>query len=352
MKQNIFAGLVACTFLMAGVTTPIFASTPDSPVVSITTAQKQASEYLDLQKQHADTDDWDSAVIQEGKVLYDFDGNVSAYLFPLTVNDRPSGYMIVSAYSQTSGVIESTRTGTTPYVGINGKDAIYVGPLMHYKKVGDAHFEDLHLKKKIQKNTLKSKGPLAKENVNRLSASQITPEAITEYKSKTLTGIPDYQWYKGCAPTSGANIVKYWDNNGYPNLVQDTTQPNTIIEYLAMYMNTNSEGGTTVYNMISGMKQYWNLRGYYPTITDHYSNFGSHVTEMTNSRPDWVTTVSHPTYKDHAMTGVGYESYYSTDDFKYHYNVVVHDTWDTTPVNVWLAWNTLWFDHVISVKQP
>ena len=34
----------------------------------------------------------------------------------------------------------------------------------------------------------------------------------------TLTGVPSYSWYHGCAPTAAASVFGYWDIHGYPNL--------------------------------------------------------------------------------------------------------------------------------------
>ena len=38
-----------------------------------------------------------------------------------------------------------------------------------------------------------------------------------------LSGVPDYYWYYGCSPTSGGELIGYWDNQpGYGNLYHGT----------------------------------------------------------------------------------------------------------------------------------
>ncbi|MCZ0754698.1 hypothetical protein M4I42_03800, partial [Anoxybacillus sp. J5B_2022] len=144
--------------------------------------------------------------------------------------------------------------------------------------------------------------------------------------------------------------VKYWDNNGYPNLVSSSTTTNQLIDSLATYMKTNRDtGGTSVTNMVSGMKSYWSAKGYSATVTSYTGSFSTHKNEIDAGRPDWVTTDNHPVWGDHAMTGVGYEEYYDTDKLTWYRQIILHDTWSNTPTDYWIKWSS-YFDYVIKVQ--
>jgi hypothetical protein len=74
-------------------------------------------------------------------------------------------------------------------------------------------------------------------------------------------------WHIGCSPTSFGNIIRYWDKNGYPNLVQSSTSDEDLIEWLANDMNTNPDGSTDWNDRVNGMEEYWEDRGYSVDVT-------------------------------------------------------------------------------------
>lgn len=331
-------------------------STSMKDFISKSQAQNTAKEYVDIVSQNS-FESWKSITLQEPTELYDFDGILTSYLFEITNKyDKDQGYIIVSALPDFPGVVESTRTGSSPYKNIKNGDGIYVGPLLSFTKNNNT-FKDLHSGEIVEKNELKNKGTLTVENVKELAKTTkdsmdeiVNPDNITDYSFKLMSEVPDFLWYKGCAPTSGANIVKYWDNNGYKNLVQDSTSGSYLIEVLArsQYMNTSSSGDTTVKNMKYGIKKYMNDRGYYPTLGDS-ATYNYHVSELKASRPTWVTTENHPVWDNHAMTGVGYEQFYNTSKLSWTKQLILHDTWDNTPREYYIKWSS-YFDHVISIK--
>lgn len=118
-------------------------------------------------------------------------------------------------------------------------------------------------------------------------------------------------------------------------MVQNTTTTNTLIEVMADYMNTTSEGTTGWDDRVTGMKNFWSDRNSTVSVSRVSANFSTHKTEMNNNRPDIINTVGDATYKNHDMTCVGYEEYQDTEQklkcFRY---VIVHDTWDSTPKDV------------------
>jgi len=42
---------------------------------------------------------------------------------------------------------------------------------------------------------------------------------------KLLTGVPEYPYYCGCAPTCGVMVFGFWDSHGYPNLLPGRPWP-------------------------------------------------------------------------------------------------------------------------------
>ena len=38
------------------------------------------------------------------------------------------------------------------------------------------------------------------------------------YEEKYIPDVPAFWWDDGCAPTSAAMVLEYWEEHGYPNL--------------------------------------------------------------------------------------------------------------------------------------
>ncbi|QDX93985.1 hypothetical protein EEL30_17820 [Brevibacillus laterosporus] len=110
-------------------------------------------------------ENWKDAELEDTSDLYDFDGNLTTYLFPVTANGEESGYVIYGVNEGNDGILESTREGEHPYSGVDESERIYVGSLMHYKKIDSGEFEDLHSKQLIQEEDLQSEGPLSQNAI-------------------------------------------------------------------------------------------------------------------------------------------------------------------------------------------
>jgi hypothetical protein len=61
-------------------------------------------------------------------------------------------------------------------------------------------------------------------------------ESIASTSIVTITDVPYETWYRGCAPTSAAMVLEYWDNHGYSNFPRG----HTLIDELANAMGTTS----------------------------------------------------------------------------------------------------------------
>jgi len=100
-----------------------------------------------------------------------------------------------------------------------------------------------------------------------------TLDTIAETKGTTTVTIEGVPFYRnnivenGCSPTSAAMVLGYWDNNGYPNIIQGShswsNPPIDLIEDLADGMGTNQYGtGTIPFFIDEGIAQVTSDRGY------------------------------------------------------------------------------------------
>ncbi|MFD0770655.1 C39 family peptidase [Bacillus sp. CGMCC 1.60114] len=295
--------------------------------------------------------DWKEAYVDEGQTLYNLDGNVMGYAFQVKKENMDKGYIITSSEKQNNSIIESTREGSNPYKNIEDGKGIYMGPLQHYKKVNNnienilttetVNIQDAKLKQVEEKG-----GKLFKEN----AYSAMNENDTSDFKEKIIKNVPDNTWYMGCTPTALSNVVGYWDRNSYNNLITDNEATNQVIENLGKEMKTIPgiihpgnilEGGTTyTTDMVPGLKKYWNNRGYYPEISlDETPTYDEYVKEIDAGRPITVNTINHPFYKNHTVTGVGYEQMYIPEINENYENLILHDTWKDSPVNAYLSYN-------------
>ncbi|MGG3523248.1 C39 family peptidase [Bacillus pseudomycoides] len=294
--------------------------------------------------------DWKDAQIGESTILYDLEGRITGYAFQVKKDKQDKGYIIASSEKQTPSIIESTREGKNPYQQVEEGKSVYTGPLQHYKKV-DQTIVDLHTEQPTDIETVKQKQVDTKKTKTskEIAYSPKMAQEILDFKTNLISNVPDNQWEIGCTPTAASNIVEYWDQHGYNKLKQNNETTNQVIEKLGKHMKTVpgvklpgrvQGGGTYVTNIVPGIKQYWNERGYYPEVNlDTTPTYEEYTKEIDAGRPILLTIIGEPFYTDHTVTGVGYEQVYIpeiNEDFK---NLVLHDTWENTPVDAYLSYN-------------
>ncbi|MEH7460240.1 S-layer homology domain-containing protein [Bacillus sp. JJ1127] len=289
---------------------------------------------------------WENANVDEGKILYDLEGEISGYVFQVNKENQDSGYVIADSKKKNNSIIESTREGSSPYKEIEEGKAIYTGPLQHFKK-DDSNITDIHRKQSFKLDDVKQ-AELKKVKVSKSIAYANTSDDDMVYKEKLIQNVPDYTWYRGCTPTAFANIVGYWGQNGYGNLISNKNH-NQIIDQLADIMGTTpgvkypgrAEGGFTLTSrMVPGLKQYFANAGYNPEILyDDTPTFEEYTKEINAERPITINTRNHPMYQNHTVTGVGYSHIYIPDINEEYKDLILHDTWDDTPVDTLLNYN-------------
>ena len=157
-----------------------------------------------------------------------------------------------------------------------------------------------------------------------------------------ISGVADWDWHYGCAPTAAANVLTYWSNNGYPLLVDsvmhdvwdhfehDSDDVPNVSRQLAKTMNTDTvnTGGTLVDSVAPGIMEVCNA----PFWGNNYSfnsylvgeNLDTLISEINNDRPGVLGLIGHPKYHDHAVTYCGW----GPPNTNW---IMIHDEWSSTP---------------------
>jgi hypothetical protein len=302
-------------------------------IISANDARKDAATFLEISKGlYPDWKDVNNIQISlEQRTLYDFDGNINAYLFPVTDGKTDHGYIIESAIPASPGLLEATTAGESPYVNVASDKGIYVGFSSFYSKVDSNNFEEIRTKQKIErsKHLLEGKkGSFNRETVatgkfrstSNINNTLVTPMTSSYY---ILGGIGNiaYNLTAGCVPIAAANVAKYWATKGgypnFPNLIKNsgvTMTDSQITAQLHDLMDTDdATGGTTLTDTRLGFKAYWEAHGYYGGTIDGYTNnqFSIQQTQLNNNRPTMLLVKGDTTpgsnYGDHAVTGIGYQ---------------------------------------------
>ncbi|PEJ23251.1 hypothetical protein CN887_21335 [Bacillus pseudomycoides] len=352
-KFILFIGTIFLSFMVYLCTsTDTKAETSSSQTVTKEEAKFKAETYL-KSISNLSYPKWNGAFFSEEKMLYDLDGKIKGYLFQVKKGDQNYGYIIANGITERSSIIESTREGINPYKDVPEGQAIYAGPLQHLKKENNK-FIDIATKQNIEVKDMKQVENYRGESLSPETKFKISTKITEdEYIEKKIENVPDYTWYRGCSPTAFANIFDYWSQHGFYNLLKKTESSNQLIDKIGDDMGTTkgtrspdgSEikgGATLVSNMVPGIKKYWNNRGYYPEPEYiQKPTFKKYKQEINSNRPLILNIDEGSPFfeKPHSITGVGYEELYIADLNERYENVIVHDTWANTPLDVTLDYN-------------
>lgn len=180
------------------------------------------------------------------------------------------------------------------------------------------------------------------ETASQAPAMQATDISAQAYN--LISGVPDwnqfwgsYGCYSGCSPTSGTNVLGYWDGRGYGNLIYGSDWQGAVDE-MRSHMGTfcNGSGGSTYINNISsGMVDYAQAHGYYfsaQTWSSTQVSYTNYQIEINAGHPMVVDVIDHYSYDDHSVAGVGYNT---SGNY-----LIVHDNWGSTGENVYLQYGS------------
>lgn len=209
-------------------------------------------------------------------------------------------------------------------------------------------------------NTIDNVIPQSIVGIDRGVAENLSFETGSE-SFYLIGGVPDLQqipsqhnWWpnmSGCAPTSAANIMKYWSSHGYPQLTQNLTDEQILLD-LRQRMSTSSSGTTLATNIGPGMQSYARNHGDSTGRSYYYNVSWSNYKTGISAGPNVITIVGSNYYGgDHSVTGVGWTEFSYNGSLVGHQYMEVHDNWPTTAMSVFVLFDTnkkyyqgLWFD--------
>ena len=225
----------------------------------------------------------------------------------------------------------------------SGNERSYVSPFLFTSNTAEEIFLAYPMKMtEAQKNKIKS-------DWERIESGKGFDFSLDQFR---ITGVPDFDWSYGCSPTAGADVLGYWDANGYDLLIDyyfdrydgvehemDYNVPN-VQQQLSWAMDTDSStGGTSLSDIGPGIRMVCNHPDYennygFEDWTDYEMSLGYLINEIRSGNPAVWNVFQHPYYGNHSVCAMGW----GPPDTTY---ICIHDTWSSTPeerlVN-WYGW--------------
>jgi len=347
-KRKVLSMLLLVIMLFTSIST-VYALTPKA-----TDSKKITSEDIKnhIIKSFSGFEIWKDGKAKKLDVIYDKKGNQIQNLHVIKNNKGTLGYVFTSI--DNSQIIEFSL-GESPFEGYLNK-----------------YFE----KKKIDKEKIKDKIKLVKSNVvpsyttdNFETFIQFTKDnTVNDYDTKgaveaqsistkgsgftnqnIISGVPNYKnegTMPACGPVSGMNLVGYWDNNGYSNLIEgesDQTIYNLLYYYMGSFYVGDGQHATSPYGPYgNGLEEFFSHNAYTLSVTSDFSISSSDFEnvikyEVDRDRPGTVLydeeyNPNLDQYGQHYTTLVGYA--YDYDDERYY---IIHDLWHT--YDIYRSWD-------------
>ncbi|HHW84926.1 MAG TPA: hypothetical protein GX400_01790 [Chloroflexi bacterium] len=334
---------------------------PPAPI-ALETARAAAHYQMQITAAGDASGDWPGAKIAAEFALYDLAGEVTAYHFVVHNAGQPAGYLTVAALALPNPVLEFATSGTSPLAAtaptlqtasvtaLAPDHPLYLGLLGYAYEVADAAPDSRTVINLLDGATYAIPTDVAATPLRSLvqpaPPATLSTQATSAYR--LIGGVPDwnqfwgsYGCWSGCAPTSGANVMGYWDNNGYSNLVAGSEWQGAVND-MRLHMNTvctaDGGGSTNVGSVSSGVVNYATAKGYTfaselwcsdCSVAASYANYQG---EIDASRPVLVDVIGHAQYGNHSIVGVGYDS---AGNY-----LIIHDNWPTTAENVYLQYGS------------
>lgn len=326
---------------------PAHARDAPPPALALEETRNAARQRLQTQATRGYIPAWTDAQLVDSITLYNLSGEISAYLFPVVgAKGENAGYLTVIALDVPNPVLEFSATAPPPPLArqAQAKEVaraekqilctdrpIYVGPLSYgyelaspggcnnVQEAAQRRLVDLFDGRIIAVDAEQAQVPW----VEQLTFSSTSdPESITTPAAyKLIGGVPDYcqfwgsyNCWSGCAPTASANILGYWDGQGYSRF-QSGSDWQGLVNTLRNYMDTEcdgSSGSTSIGNISSGIVNYARDKGYYfeSSIIWPGAEYSTLRDEIDANHPIPIDLIVAEEYWDanHTVTGVGYQT--------------------------------------------
>ena len=336
---------------------------PPSDVLDPAAARQAAMARLARQVATGHAEGWRSAELSTPVTLYDLTGAASAYLFPVSANGTPAGYLTVAAEALPNPVLEFAVEGATPLANadasvraagfqrVNPDRPLYLGLLTYGYEVWPAASAPageraiLDLKDgKVGRVAGGAATPLWSGRAPGSRAEPMPQPGAAPSGAAWIAGVPDFNQYwgsygcmSGCSPTAAVNVLAYYDARGYDYLVNGGDWASAVDEIrgdMGTYCD-GKNGSTSIGSIAAGIESYARSRGYvfssdlWCSWCGTGSSFEHYTGEIAAGRPI-IVDFTGSAYGDHTVTGVGYDS-----SGPY---MIVHDNWPNTGTDVYLQY--------------
>lgn len=299
--------------------------------------------------------EWRAAELGDRLLMTDGLGEPTAYLYPVLNDESPAGYLIISAVTRFTPLIEYSNSISIfeklENLSEEGKqvgELMFLGPFQYYVEVSDGVRDSI-----VALGTMREAGP---EVLARAASAleSIDPGAALEAWDKLAQGsffgdkravkriansVPCY-WYRGCGPTTVTMMLLNYGGNGYPNLNETRTRApwcgwgrttawnlhNEVADRCGMPLDDCDYGyGVTIYQMRDSFRQTASAHGYSLTASvDSNPTYTEYQSIIDGNAPIGLAVYSDSgpsDYDSHAICGYGY-------DFGTQHNAILFDTWD------------------------
>ncbi|MDD4839749.1 MAG: C39 family peptidase [Clostridia bacterium] len=293
----------------------------------IGTGIDKATQYDDLAQNYFSVmkdvkSEWNDSSLSAPVKL--FVENANAYMYRVFKGNEQAGYFVVTDINEEITVSESTFTGEDPLTA-NASKNYYIAPFGFYSQNEYAIIKDSGID--IQSSTgLSSEASATTINTQLLinvPYSYGYTMSSSYYSEVKVLNTPEYFNYDygpipdGCAPTSGAMLVSFYDNAVLSNLSSvtlpmkhSTNKPvvDNLIISLASYMGTNQNGisGTTNINAKTGIQSYFSSKGYVTCFASISTSYPEYSTVILSRNPVMLIINNNPGY--HMVLGIGFSN--------------------------------------------
>lgn len=389
--------LVVCLCIFSSTIFPSLSLASDSSndTVSVSDAKKMAIFQIALDMKSDKESPWKNkdVKIEEPIEIYDATDSFYGYLFNLTIDGKSAGFIETSALRDEYPILSFSydESDLTPskLAKYKNSDSVSEKAVILYpgcfglkkdfsdgsaKICNDSETIELTKEQNIPKQKQKLEvnndarelrknidvivGSVGGEHINDPYYGVYDYDGVKIHENfadanlDNVLGVPDLnQIYSslwtgpsGCAPTSAANIMKYWATEGYPQLTQGLSDEQLLYQ-LRVEMGTyfNGINGITPVNNISpGMQDFARSKGVSAALAMYYDP------------PTW-TRYKHPIkyhdaplivaftgslfYGEHAVTGYGYKEFIYNGSTVGHRYMRVRDNDPTTPSSTYVHYS-------------
>lgn len=270
---NFFVAIIMVCCILSGSGVFVADASSADPAISSDDAYWIAAIFVaDVINTVSDTKWSSDTTIADIVTMYDETDAVSAYTVKLTVDSEDNGYVVVSAYDDTSLVLEYSDQANPIFDAMNltaTDKVIYTGALQYYKEDKNGNVTTVEKKnanKKALKNELKAlkKDKEQKENAKILKKLQKKNSTTDGYSGAGTDGFGtitnpityanatyggtfsansvrrnDFESYVPFYTTNMFDLISYQGSNGQTIIANFTNQcgPTTITNFLHLYRN-------------------------------------------------------------------------------------------------------------------